>query len=727
MIRGVVFACAVAGLDLRPGAVQAAPARGGDPAVVEDHGPDAGDRQAPDGHGETPEHVTATDDDDADARVIVVPTRAPDASATRVRVEEARRVPGSSGDVVRVIENLPGVGRPTAGSGQLVIWGAPPQDTRIYVDGVPVPRLYHEGGLRSVVQPSWVRTIDLVAGGQGAPWGRGLAGMVAVQTATPERDRVGGHVGADLLDAQASLSSPLDRRRRWHLAVGVRASYVASWAKQVIDADTAGLVPLPSYGDGQARLLWRPSSRNSLEIVAMGSADRVRRGVPDRDPALAIDDRRTTDFGRLYARWLHSPREDVRVSVTPYVGVGRGGRSTTVGGVTTATSSQDLLVGVRANSAWRPRAWLQLDVGVDAELDSTQLRRVGSLGLPAREGDIRVFGQPPPDDLAADRWRVTRVGIAPYVQAELSPWRGRLRIIPGVRLDPYVRAVDRRTPRQAATPKVGVARQDFAIEPRLAIVARVLDRLELHGAAGLYRQVPTPGDLSAAFGNPELPTAKAVHTVVGLRSPLTRSLSIDVTGFYTHSRALAMRNAAAAPPPASALVPSGTGRTVGAQVLLRQELSANVFGWIAYTAMRAQRRDRSATPWRLSDYDQTHVLTGLLAWSLPRGFELAARMRFATGFPRTPVVGAWYDAGRNRYQPEFGAHNSIRVPVFAQLDARLAKRFAIRRSALELFVEVLNVWNRRNAEELVYAADYSRRGVISGFPVLPAAGMQWDF
>ncbi|MBK8240928.1 MAG: hypothetical protein IPK74_35860 [Deltaproteobacteria bacterium] len=57
----------------------------------------------------------------------------------------------------------------------------------------------------------------------------------------------------------------------------------------------------------------------------------------------------------------------------------------------------------------------------------------------------------------------------------------------------------------------------------------------------------------------------------------------------------------------------------------------------------------------------------------------------------------------------------------------MAKRFAIRRSALELFVEVLNVWNRRNAEELVYAADYSRRGVISGFPVLPAAGMQWDF
>lgn len=662
-----------------------------------------------------------------ETRTIVVPTRPRDPSATRVRAEEARKIPGTSGDVVRVVENLPGVARPTAGSGQLVVWGAPPQDTRIYVDGVPIPRLYHEGGLRSVVQPKLVGNIDLIPGGQGAMWGRGIGGLVSIETRTPERPRVGGRVGADILDASALLSTPIDKRARWHLALGVRASYVSLWAKHFIDRRTAGLIPLPSYGDAQARLMWRPSAKDSIELVTMVSSDRFRRGVPDRDPALAIADHRSTDFGRIYARWTHTARDDVMMTVTPWVGLDRTSRSTEVGFDETSSASKTVLAGVRANTAWRVRPWLRVDVGLDAEVDTGSLRRVGSLGLPAREGDIRVFGQPPPDDLAADTWRVTRVGIAPWVQTELAPFAGKLRIVPGLRVDPYFRAVDRRVPREASTPKVGRADQDFAAEPRLAIVGRPVERLELHGAAGLYRQSPAPDDLSATFGTPALPTAKAVHTVLGVKALLTKTLSIDVTGFFTRSRSLAMRAVDAAPTAAHALAPTGVGRTAGVQVLLRQELWRGLFGWVAYTFMHAERRDREGAPWRLSDYDQTHVLTALLAWSLPRGFTIGARMRYASGFPRTPVKDAWYDATRNRYEPEFGAHNSIRVPQFAQLDARLSKAFDIAKTQLELFVEVLNVWNRRNAEEIVYSSDYARRGVVSGFPILPAAGLQWDF
>lgn len=666
-------------------------------------------------------------DDETEARVVIVPVPPPETTATRVRAEDARKVPGSSGDAVRVVESLPGVGRSTAGSGQLVIWGSPPQDTRLYVDGVPIPRMYHEGGLRSVVQPRLVTSIDLVPGGYGAKWGRGLGGLVAVTTATPERERIGGRVAADVLDASVLLSTPLDRRRHWHLAVGARASYVAAWAKQVIDPGTAGLIPLPQYGDGQVRALWRPSQRNSVELVAMMSADRVRRGVPDRDPALEITDRRAVDFGRVYARWIHTPKDDVEITVTPYVGLGRNDRRTSVGAAQTILAAQDVLAGLRANSAWQLRPWVRLDIGLDAEVDTTQLHREGALGLPSREGDIRVFGQPPPDDLSADRWRVTRVGLAPYAQAELALLRGDLRIVPGLRIDPYVRSIDRRLPRTGATPKIGTSEHDLAFEPRLAILGHVTERLEIRGAAGLVRQSPAPEDLSASFGTPSLPSARALHTVVGIAVDIVRGLSIDLSGFHLRQRALAMRSAAASPLPANALAPTGTGRTWGMQVLLRQQLFKGLFGWVAYTLMRAERRDRNDAPRRLSDYDQTHVLAAVLGWSLPRGFEIGARFRYASGFPRTPVTGAWFDATRNRYQPEFGEHNSIRLPAFVQLDARLAKRFDLRLGALEVFIELLDVWNRRDAEEFVYAADYSRRGIISGIPILPAAGMQWDF
>ena len=51
----------------------------------------------------------------------------------------------------------------------------------------------------------------------------------------------------------------------------------------------------------------------------------------------------------------------------------------------------------------------------------------------------------------------------------------------------------------------------------------------------------------------------------------------------------------------------------------------------------------------------------------------------------------------------------------------------IQETALEIYLEVLNVWNRANAEEIVYSPDFRDAGYIRGFPVLPNLGVQWDF
>lgn len=668
--------------------------------------------------------VAPGEQDDLEIQVVAPPLRR-ELVSTAVRAEEASKVPGTSGDVLRVVESLPGVARSSAGSGQLIVWGAAPQDTRVYVDGVPIPRLYHEGGLRSVIHPMLVESIELMPGGYGAAWGRGLGGMVSSTTRTPVGERARGRVAADLLDASAVVSVPLGKKV--HLAVAARYSYLKLWADRLVDREAARYLPIPRYGDGQLRLLWRPSSADRVEFVGLVSADRFARGVPNPDPALALLDERRTDFGRVYARWTRDRGDGRTLTVTPFVGYTRADHETRFGQVATALGSRALLLGVRANHGVRVTPWLQVDVGVDAELDRVELDRRGALALPAREGDIRVFGQPPPGQIGADRWQVTQIGVAPYAQAELSLWKGLLRVVPGLRVDPYARSLSRRNPPSASAPAVGLFRQDFAVEPRLAVQLQPHWRVQLRAATGLYRQAPAPEDLSASFGNPALPTARALHTVLGAKLGLTRSLALELTGFYTRSRQLAMRSPADAPLPAQALEAIGSGRAYGVQGMLRQELYKGLFGWVAYTLMRSERRDHPAAPTRRSDHDQTHVLTAVLAYALPRGFDVSARLRYATGFPRTPVIGTYHDATQNQYQPQFGAHNSIRLPAFVQLDLRLGKSFKIARTRLDVFVEVLNAWNQKNREEIVYSPDFQARGYITGFPVLPAFGLQWDF
>jgi hypothetical protein len=78
---------------------------------------------------------------------------------------------------------------------------------------------------------------------------------------------------------------------------------------------------------------------------------------------------------------------------------------------------------------------------------------------------------------------------------------------------------------------------------------------------------------------------------------------------------------------------------------------------------RSERRDTPSANWRLLDYDQPHVLTVVGSKELG-AWTVGARFRVATGLPRTPVIGAFYDATNDLYQPIFGAQNSIRLPTF---------------------------------------------------------------
>ena len=60
-------------------------------------------------------------------------------------------MPGTMGDALRAIENLPGVARAPFNSGLLIIRGGKPTDSRVFLAGAEVPQLYHFGGFTSIV------------------------------------------------------------------------------------------------------------------------------------------------------------------------------------------------------------------------------------------------------------------------------------------------------------------------------------------------------------------------------------------------------------------------------------------------------------------------------------------------------------------------------------------------------------------------------------------------
>lgn len=654
--------------------------------------------------------------------VVRAPRIRKESTEVSIRTEEARRVPGTQGDTLKVVQNLPGVARSSFGSGQLVVWGSAPRDTRVNVDGVEIPALYHVGGLRSTISSELVKSIDLTPGAYGADYGRGMGGLVRVTTKGPQEHGIHGTVSADLMDASAQLSAAITPKLR--VAAAARYSYLDRVLGGVISPDVGDFFPIPRYDDYQLQAQLDLRKDESITALFLGSDDHLKRTIGSSDPAQVRSESTDSSFYRGLVRYSRILEDGSSFTVTPSFGFDRSSQLATFGPVPARLDTSGVRWGLRSDSRRKVTDFLTLSMGVDVLGEPTRVTRQGSLNMPAREGDVVVFGQRPSDESNIDSWSVNQVTVSPYVTGELR--LGDLSVNPGLRLSGFLLEASRLTPKVGGALPIGGSSFTPVVEPRVSASYKLLKNLTFNGAAGVYYQAPAPEELSAVFGNPTLTPQQAIHASAGASWRITGTLSADAVAFYKSLDHLVARSPYDTPQLAHALTQDGTGRSYGAQLLLRQELWQGFFGWITYSISRSERKDGPDQPWRLFDYDQTHMLGVVASYELGP-WTFGARFRYSTGASRTPVVGAFYDARDDVYQPLFGQQNSIRVPDFWQLDARVERDFQLGGGTLNVYLDVQNVTNRQNPEEITYDFNYREQKYVVGLPVLAVGGFQYRF
>jgi TonB family protein len=678
--------------------------------------------------------VEAKEADVDEEAVVRAPRIRKEVVETRVRTEEAKRVPGTQGDTLKVVQNLPGVARSAFGSGALIVWGSAPQDTRVNVDGVEIPALYHVGGMRSTINTDLVRSIDLSPGSYGADYGRGLGGLVRIELQDPGREGVHGYVASDVMDVSGMVRAAITPNLR--VAVAGRQGYLDQTLKAAVSKDVGDFFPIPRYDDYQVRASATLGKDEELSATFLASDDHLRRTVPSADPLEVKTQDQDLLYRRFIVRYTRLFSDGSSIAITPSLGYDDNHQQWNFGGTPMLLDTTAWQYAMRASYRRRVADKVVLSMGLDFQGRSSTSDRVGSLELPAREGDITGFGQSPGTDLASDHWKVNLLTTAPYIFAEIN--LGRWTLTPGFRFEPTLIDGSLRLPHTYQAPDIGYRRTGVALNPyfgplawmpnpRLSAAYRATRKLTFTAGGGVYGQPPAVEDLSPVFGNPNLASSSAIHASAGVSYRLTGTLVMEIVGFYKRLYDLVARSGLPSPPAGQSLEQSGIGRSYGGQVLLRQELAKGFFGWLSYSISRSERRDRPDSNWRLFDYDQTNVLTLLASYEISHGFQAGARFRYTTGMPRTPVAGAYFNTTSQQGEPIFGAQNSIRLPAFYALDLRVEKAFVYRRLKFNVFADVQNVSNRKNPEEIIYSADYSQRSYIAGLPVLPVVGLRMEF
>lgn len=624
--------------------------------------------------------------------------------------EEFLTMPGSGGDPVKAVQNLPGVNRTTGGDARVVIQGSEPEDTLYNINGHDVPLVFHFGGLTSIVTPEAVDSIDYFSAGYGAEWSRALGGHIGLNVRDPKTDRLHSFVFIDSLNSGFLLEAPINSDSSY--LISGRYSYVGEVFKAIMkDNEDFNLTVAPSYYDISALYKLRLSDQDDFRVFFINSQDKlefVLNKPIGNDPKLRGNFFQQTQFNRIIPEWKRQIDASTKLKLS------------------TAYGNNDILADIGTNYFHLKNRGLTnrgeygkeisplyktsfgidtMDDWYDVTLRLPTTYTEGGVSNPLATGDQKETHVEGHDSLYGLYW-VNEIKLD-----ESSPFT----LLPQLRYDRF-------------SPT-----KENLIQPRFSIRYKVSDSLLMKASTGTYYQLPQPQEYDSYYGNPNIKSSSATHFLLGLendfRSGAENGYQLTSALFYKKLDSLVI--------PSSRLIEregiqsyenynnDGTGTVQGMEFQLKFKENTDM-NWIAsYTYIQSRRKqpNQKELP---SKYDQTHSFNFLVSYQW-NDWLLGSRLRFVSGNPYTPIVGSSYDSDNDVYIPQRGEIFSKRNPNFFQWDLRVDRKWVFNTWILSGYLDIQNLTNTQNQEGLSYSYDYTESNKITGLPILPSIGMKGEF
>ncbi len=609
------------------------------------------------------------------------------ATSTRdLRSEEIRRLPGGFEDVVRAISTLPGVAQVSNGRNDLLVRGGAPSENLFLIDGVESPNINHfgtqgaGGGPLSFVNLDFVQETTFSTGGFGAKYGDKISSVLTIDMREGRDDKHGGKATISASQFGLNLEGPITDR----------GSYLFSARRSYLDFifKASGFSFVPEYWDFFGKFNYKLDDNNYLSGLAIAAIDRVRLFNDDQEDIF--------DNSRL----LDNSQDQLVAGVTWKHLFSNGYLNTTLGRTRTDfrfRQTDSLLNPIFTNNSLEDEYNLRLDALWRLE-DGTELSFGGNAKTVGFQADVTLAQQEPAIDVALED-RFYKGAL--YAQASRSVV-GNVIATLGGRLDYFN----------------GINKQYYP-SLRLALTAPVSNLFTVNVSGGRYFQAPSYIWLTANEANRSLNSIQSDVGVLGVERLLAEDIKISVEGYIKQyddypaslSRTfLVLANTGAGFGGADEgfasfglepLASRGEGQAYGVELFVQKKLSETP--WYGVAALSLNNATFTAIDGveRPSNFDQRVIFNVSGGWRISDQWETGLKFRFATGRPYTPVDSTG--------DPTFGyqltdQYNSLRLPASHSLDIRVDKRWPFTSWNLITYLDVQNIYNRKNPNAPRYNA-----------------------
>jgi len=715
------------------------------------------------------------------ATVDVVATSPAIAPATQtVAPLQVLRTPGALDNIFRTLQALPGVSATEEFGSRLAVRGGSPDQNLTVMDGVEVHDPYRLFGLTSAFNPETIQSFELATGGFSAKYGDRLSSLLAIENRDGTRaERFAGSTTLSITDVNIVTEGGLPGGRGSWLFTG-RRTYFDFIAGRIVDQD------FPGFGDLQGKVSFDVGPGRKLSAFGLRSRQDAAVTVDEEEVRGEFQDDTANDLAWTRLDWAIGTSAQSRTIVgysntQSTFGVDatfqNGARRSNTPGEDVDTGSVifERALGVRDVSLRQEISWSRGQHVVEAGAEMHQLETTlrfeleGGRNPQAANGSSVQGGAGIPDLLISENRR-TRAGA--WLQ---DGWQigARASIQAGVRWD-----------RAGNT-------SETLFSPRLAGSIFFGPSRRIKAAVGRYTQSPGYEKLAQSDylldldSTPALVSEKATQASLGFEHDLPGGFMIRTEAYYKRFADLLVGSleaesvrlarvaeydfpaALAGDVPSDAIITSaptndGRGHAYGFDVFasrVQAAADARINGWASYTWGRGERQAYGQTfPF---EYDRRHAFAAVISYRLSAKWEVATTTRIASGFPRTAPIGVRVSAtadrrdrdrdgnrtelvpdidasGRATYEINLGGASNLyraRLPVFARSDLRVTWRPRGTTSRWELYAEVLNLLNRKNAgalePKLEYDPSSDRPRIVEerdqSIPRLPTIGIRFRF
>ena len=619
-------------------------------------------------------------------------------SKKSLQSEEITRLPGTAGDVLRALPAIPGIGVANDFSGALYIRGGSDEDNLYYFDRVPVGYPYHFGGLVSSLSSEIIDRIDVYAGGYGAEYGVDSQAVIDIYSQDSSPADLRGKFNLNLLFSEGLLQGRFGEKGYWYAAG--RRSYIDLFIGS-LSFETGAITAFPRFWDYQLKAGYDFNDKHQFFFNLFASGDRFSLKLDGEN--VDEDFQGNTSFESGFEGGGIHLRSFLTERLTSYLSLTRSKFMFDVNfgpSLSLEIDAPDYVL--REDIIYELSAKHRLESGLILGFEPGQVS--GTFTRIPDEGeadyDIRFQEKVDLDEYVrgyrAEAYLQDRYTVLPF-----------LSVVFGVRFDYFNRI------------------NQLSVQPRGSVLVELPNSSEIQFAYGIYNQTPIPAQLSSSIGNPALKSSQASHYILELKRQISQDTEIKMAAYYKNLADLVTADEEVA------YLNQGAGYAQGTEIFLRHRRGNRFFGWVSYAYALSKRRDRPDEPYRLYSFDQTHVATFAASYNLTPTWEIGAKWQYRTGNPYTPVEDATirFDPrnGEPIYVPIYAETNSDRLPPYHRLDLRVSKTYQFGNWKLGAFLELLNVYNRKNLLDYSYSENYTEREDVNQLPFIPYLGITAEF